>query len=120
MIGVAGPGMSRYKHRMTTRKPEPNKARAADPAAETPAPKPTSKPAPKPAPEPSRADQAHIATAGYWREQRAAIDRIAALKAARLAQGDQAKPAKPKPKPKKAAPNRLDRPKTTRSRRWRG
>jgi hypothetical protein len=116
MIGVARPGMSRYKHRMTTRKPEPNKARAAEPAAATRAPKPT----PKPAPEPSRADQAHIATAGYWREQQAAIDRIAALKAARLAQGDQAKPSKPKPNPKKAAPNRLDRPKTTRSRRWRG
>jgi hypothetical protein len=102
---------------MTTRKPEPNnQARAADPGAE----KRASKPASRPAPEPSRADQAHIATAGYWREQQAAIDRIAALKAARLAQGDTAKPAKPKPKPKKTAPNRLDRPKTTRSRRWRG
>lgn len=100
--------MSRYKHRMTTRKPEPGKARAADPVADTPA------------PEPSRADQAHIAVAGYWREQQAAIDRIAALKAARLAQGDAPKPSKPKPKPKKSAPNRLDRPKTTRSRRWRG
>jgi hypothetical protein len=113
MIGVARPGISRYNHRMTTRKPEPgNKARAAEPVAE--------KRAPKPSPEPSRADQAHIATAGYWREQQAAVARIAALKAARLAQGDQAKPSKPKPKPKQTAPNRLDRPKTTRSRRWRG
>lgn len=115
MIGVAGPAMRGYKHRMTTRKPEPNIARAA----EIRAPEPTSKPAAKPVHEPSRADQAHISTAGYWREQQAAIDRIAALKAARLAQGDTAKPVKPKPKPKKTAPNRLDRPTTSRSRRWR-
>lgn len=73
-------------------------------------------------PEPSQADQAHIATAGYWREQQAAIDRIAKLKALRLAQGSKAQPSKPKPskpKPKKQVPNRLDRPKTSRSRRWR-
>jgi hypothetical protein len=35
---------------------------------------------------PSRADQAHIAIAEYWREQRAAADRTAKLKEARLAQ----------------------------------
>jgi hypothetical protein len=96
---------------MTTRKPEPSKqAQAADPVAE------------KPAPEPSQADQAHIATAGYWREQQAAINRIAKLKALRLAQGSKTQPPKPKPskpKPKKKVPNRLDRPKTSRSRRWR-
>jgi hypothetical protein len=91
---------------MTTRKPEPSKqAQAADPVAE------------KPVPEPSQVDQAHIATAGYWREQQAAIDRIAKLKALRLAQGGRAEPSKPKPK--KKAPIRLDRPKTSRSRRWR-
>jgi hypothetical protein len=73
--------------------------------------------APKPVPQPSQADQAHIATAGYWREQQAAIDRIAKLKALRLAQADNAQPSKPKPK--KKVPNRLDRPKTSRSRRWR-
>ena len=95
---------------MKTRKPEPSKqAQAADPVVE------------KRVPKPSQADQAHIATAGYWREQQAAIDRIAKLKAARLAQdGGNAQPSKPKAKPKKSAPNRLDRPKTSRSRRWRG
>lgn len=90
---------------MTTRKRKPNKpARPAFPSAE------------KPAHQTSQADAAHIATAGYWRDQQAAIDRIAKLKAARLAQGDKAKP--PKPKAKKKAPAGLDRTKTTRSRRW--
>jgi hypothetical protein len=90
---------------MTTRKPEPNKkARPAPPLTV------------KRAPETSQADAAHIATAGYWRDQQAAIDRIAKLKAARLAQGAEAKP--PKPKPKKQTPRVLDRPRTSRSRRW--
>jgi hypothetical protein len=76
---------------MTTRKPN-DQARANAPVAD--------RPVPKPAPQPSQADQAHIATAGYWREQQAAIDRIAKLKAARLAQdGGNVKPAKPKAKP---------------------
>jgi hypothetical protein len=97
---------------MTTRKPN-DQARANAPVAD--------RPVPKPAPQPSQADQAHIATAGYWREQQAAIDRIAKLKAARLAQdGGNVKPAKPKAKPKKPSSNRLDRPKTSRSRRWQG
>jgi hypothetical protein len=92
---------------MTTRKPEPNKkARPTPPLAE------------KPAHKTSQADAAHIATAGYWRDQQAAIDRIAKLKAARLAQGAKAEPPKPKPKPKKQTPRVLDRPKTSRSRRW--
>jgi hypothetical protein len=70
----------------------------------------------KRAPETSQADAAHIATAGYWRDQQAAIDRIAKLKAARLAQGDKAEP--PKPKAKKKTLRVLDRPKSSRSRRW--
>ena len=91
---------------MTTRKPEPNKkARPAPPLAV------------KRPPETSQADAAHIATAGYWRDQQAAIDRIAKLKAARLAQGPKAEPPKAKPKPKKT-PRVLDRPKSSRSRRW--
>jgi hypothetical protein len=90
---------------MTTRKPPPDKqARPVPPAAD------------KPAHQTSQADAAHIATAGYWRDQQAVIDRIAKLKAARLAQGDKAEP--PKPKPKKKAPRVLDRPKSSRSRRW--
>jgi hypothetical protein len=90
---------------MTTRKPKPDKpARPVPPLAE------------KPVHKTSQADEAHIATAGYWRDQQVAIDRIAKLKAARLAQGDKAKP--PKPKPKKKSPNLLDRPKAARSRRW--
>jgi len=91
---------------MTTRKPKPDKqARPALPAAE------------KPAHQTSQADAAHIATAGYWRDQQVAIDRIAKLKAARLAQGDKANPPK-KPQPKKTASRVLDVPKTSRSRRW--
>jgi len=90
---------------MTTRKPKPDKpARPAPPLTE------------KPAHKTSQADEAHIATAGYWRDQQVAIDRIAKLKALRLAQGDTAKP--PKPKPKKKPSNVLDRPKAARSRRW--
>lgn len=89
---------------MTTRKLPPKKpARPKPPLAD------------KPAHQTSQADAAHIATAGYWRDQQAAIDRIAKLKAARLAQGDKAE--RPKPKAKKA-PMGLDRPKTSRSRRW--
>jgi hypothetical protein len=89
---------------MTTRKPEPHKkARPAPPLAV------------KRVPKTSQADAAHIATAGYWRDQQAAIDRIAKLKAARLAQGAKAEP--PKAKPKKT-PRVLDRPKSSRSRRW--
>ena len=81
---------------MTTRKPEPHKkARPAPPLAA------------KRAPETSQADAAHIATAGYWRDQQAAIDRIAKLKAARLAQGAKAEPPKAKPKPKKRPLRRL-------------
>jgi hypothetical protein len=90
---------------MTTRKPKPNKQ-----------PRPALPAAAKPAHQTSQADAAHIATAGYWRDQQAAVDRIAKLKAARLAQGDKAE--RPKPKPKKKAPHALDRPKTSRSRRW--
>ena len=92
---------------MTTRKPKPNKQpRPALPAAD------------KPAHQTSQADAAHIATAGYWRDQQAAVDRIAKLKAQRLAQGDKTDAPKAKPKPKKKAPHALDRPKTSRSRRW--
>jgi hypothetical protein len=102
--------ISRYKRAMTTRKPEPSKqARPSPPAAERPA-------SPKNTPKPSQADEAHIATAGYWREQRAAIDRIAKLKAQRLAQGDKAEPAKPKPK--KTPPSVPERPRATRRHRW--
>jgi hypothetical protein len=90
---------------MKTRKTDPSKpARPARPRDE------------KPAHQTSQADQAHIATAGYWREQRAAIDRIAKLKAQRLAQGDKAEPAKPKPK--KTPPSVLERPRATRRHRW--
>jgi hypothetical protein len=92
---------------MTTRKAEPNKkARSAPPLTA------------KRAPETSQADAAHIATAGYWRDQQTAIDRIAKLKAARLAQGAKAEP--PKPKPRKKTPRVLDRPKASRHRRWGG
>jgi len=97
----------RYNRGMTTRKPQPPKpARPAPPLAD------------KPAHQTSQADAAHIATAGYWRDQQAAIDRIAKLKAARLAQDAKADRPKPKPKPKKKTPRGLDRPKTSRSRRW--
>ena len=92
---------------MTTRKPEPNKkARPTPPLAE------------KPAHKTSQADAAHIATAGYWRDQQVAVDRIAKLKAARLAQGAKAEPRKPKPKKKAASV--LDRPRASRHRRWGG
>jgi hypothetical protein len=37
-------------------------------------------------PKPSQADQAHIATAEYWREQNAGNKRTAKLREARLAQ----------------------------------
>ena len=47
-------------------------------------------------PKPSQADQAHIATAEYWREQNAGNKRMAKLREARLAQEE----AAPKPKPK--------------------
>lgn len=50
-----------------------------------------------PPPKPSQADAAHIATAEYRREQNAAVERIARLKAMRLAQGGTA-PPKPKRK----------------------
>ena len=46
---------------------------------------------------PSQADEAHIATAEYWREQRAASERIAKLREARLAL-TKAEVAKPKRK----------------------
>jgi hypothetical protein len=52
---------------------------------------------PKP---PSQADQAHIATAEYWREQNAGNKRMAKLKEARLAQENS---GTPKPKPKRKA-----------------
>lgn len=67
-------------------------------------------------PKASQADEAHIATAGYWREQRVGIDRIAKLKALRLAQEAPTEPAKPK---RKKAAN-VARPSTTPKRRWRG
>ena len=101
--------MNGYNRGMTTRKPDPHKpGRPTPPLAE------------KPAHKTSQADAAHIATAGYWRDQQAAIDRIAKLKAARLAQGAQPESRKPNPenKPKKKTPEALDRPKTSRSRRW--
>jgi hypothetical protein len=47
------------------------------------------------------ADEARMAAAEYWREQRAAVGRIAKLKQARLAQ---AKSAPQKPKRKKRVP----------------
>jgi len=98
---------------MKTRKPDPSKpARPARPPAE------------KPVHQTSQADQAHIATAGYWRDQQAAIDRIAKLKAARLAQEATAERPKPKPKKPKAPgqkpPVALDRTRPSRSRRWGG
>ena len=46
---------------------------------------------------PSQADQAHIATAEYWREQNAGNKRMAKLREARLAQE---KAGTPKPKRK--------------------
>ena len=46
---------------------------------------------------PSRADEAHIVAAEYRRRQRAAVERIAELKALRLAQ-EAAKAETPKPK----------------------
>jgi len=46
---------------------------------------------------PSQADEAHIATAEYWREQNAGNKRIAKLREARLAQE---KAGTPKPKRK--------------------
>ena len=100
-------GIYRYIRGMATRKSESNKqARPAPRLAE------------KPVHKTSQADAAHIATVGYWRDQQAAIDRIAKLKAARLAQGAKAEPTKPKPK--KKPPRVLDRPKTSRHRRWGG
>ena len=47
---------------------------------------------------PSQADEAHIATAEYWREQRAASERIVKLREARLAltKADAAKPKRKK------------------------
>jgi hypothetical protein len=98
---------------MKTRKTDPSKpaqGRPAPPRAE------------KPAHQISQADQAHIATAGYWRDQQVAIDRIAKLKAARLAQeatAERPKPKKPKA-PAKKTPVALDRSRPSRSRRWGG
>lgn len=51
------------------------------------------------APKPSQADQAHIATAEYWREQNAGNKRMAKQREARLAQ-EKAGTDKPKPKRK--------------------
>jgi hypothetical protein len=48
---------------------------------------------------PSRADAAHIAAAEYRREQNAGLERMARLKAARLAQA-RTEPPKPKRKSK--------------------
>ena len=53
-----------------------------------------------PPPKPSQADAAHIAAAEYRRGQNAAVERIAKLKALRLAQ---AGAAPPKPKRKSSA-----------------
>jgi len=47
---------------------------------------------------PSQADEAHIITAEYVRRQRAAVDRMAELKALRLAEEDRVTAAKPKRK----------------------
>jgi hypothetical protein len=47
---------------------------------------------------PSQADAAHIAAAEYRREQKAAIERMAKLKAARLAEAANAEAPKPKGK----------------------
>jgi hypothetical protein len=51
---------------------------------------------------PSQADEAHIATAGYWREQNEGVNRMAELKALRLAQEARAKPPKPRARPRRA------------------
>jgi glucan-binding YG repeat protein len=53
-------------------------------------------------PKPSQADQAHIATAEYWREQNAGNKRMAKLREARLAQ-EKAGTPKPKRKASKGA-----------------
>jgi hypothetical protein len=47
---------------------------------------------------PSQADEAHIITAEYARRQRAAVDRMAELKALRLGQEARVQAAKPKPR----------------------
>jgi len=54
-------------------------------------------------PKPSQADQAHIATAEYWREQNAGNKRMAKLREARLAQE---KAGTPKPKRKSVGAHR--------------
>jgi hypothetical protein len=46
----------------------------------------------------SQADEAHIATAEYRREQSAGLDRMAQLKVLRLAQAPKAKARRPKHK----------------------
>src|SRR4051812_42659697 len=51
---------------------------------------------------PSQADQGHIDTAAYWREQNASSKRTAKLRAARLAK-EKAEPPKPKRKVSTAA-----------------
>ena len=103
---------------MKTRKPDPSKPAQGKPA------RPARPRAEKPVHKTSQADQAHIATAGYWRDQQVAIDRIAKLKAARLAQEATAERPKPKPKkpktPGQKTPVTLDRTRPSRSRRWGG
>ena len=103
---------------MKTRKPDPKKPAPGKPA------RPAPPRAEKPAHQTSQADQAHIATAGYWRDQQVAIDRIAKLKAARLAREAMADQPKSKPKkpkaPAKKTPVALDRTRPSRSRRWGG
>ena len=65
---------------------------------------------------PSQADDAHIVTAAYRREQNAGLERMAKLKALRLAQ--EGKAATPKPRRKQKVPVALKR--LTRKRRWGG
>ena len=66
---------------------------------------------------PSQADAAHIATAEYWRGKREGIDRIAKLKALRLAQEAKDKSPKPKSKRKKVVTAPATG-KAARKRRW--
>ena len=65
---------------------------------------------------PSQADDAHIVTAAYRREQKADLDRMAKLKALRLKQ--EGKAATPKPKRKQKVPVAVNR--LARKRRWGG
>lgn len=64
---------------------------------------------------PSQADQAHIATAAYWREQNAGIDRMAKLKSLRLAREATSVPRK---SPRKKTVAAVSRPPASPRPRW--